>query len=158
MSHRYCGRDFPAEEIALIRALIAEDPPRSRAALSRLTCQALAWHTANGGLKDMSARVAMLRMHNDGLITLPPPRNRRPDARVRLSALSDPQPRLEATGRRAQTTDLVARAAQSPITAVERTHRALPLPRSYPLAGAQLRYLVYAAEQPVAALGFGAAA
>ncbi len=37
----------------------------------------------------------MLRMHNDGLITLPPPRNRRPDARVRLSALSDPQPRLE---------------------------------------------------------------
>jgi len=32
MSHRYCGRDFAAEEIALIRALIAADPTRRRAA------------------------------------------------------------------------------------------------------------------------------
>ena len=26
MSHRYCGRDFSADEIAQIRRLIAEDP------------------------------------------------------------------------------------------------------------------------------------
>ena len=32
MSHRYGGRDFAAEEIALIRALIAADPTRRRAA------------------------------------------------------------------------------------------------------------------------------
>jgi hypothetical protein len=158
MSHRYCGRDFQAEEIALIRALIAEDPPRSRAALSRLTCQALAWHTANGGLKDMSARVAMLRMHNDGLITLPPPRNRRPDARVRLSALSDPQPRLEqpAAALKPLTWSRVQHKAQSRLwnELIERYHY---LGHTL-LPGAQLRYLVYAAEQPVAALGFGAAA
>ena len=95
MSHRYCGRDFAAEEIALIRALIAADPTRSRAALSRLTCQALAWYKPDGGLKDMSARVAMLRMHADGLITLPPPRNPRPATCVCLSTLSDPQPPRE---------------------------------------------------------------
>ncbi|RKT47004.1 Druantia anti-phage system protein DruA [Thiocapsa rosea] len=158
MSHRYCGRDFQPEEIALIRALIAEDPTRSRAALSRFTCQALAWHTANGGLKDMSARVAMLRMHNDGLITLPPPRNRRPDARVRLSALSDLQPRLEqpAAELKPLTWSRVQHKAQSRLwnELIERYHY---LGHTL-LPGAQLRYLVYAAEQPVAALGFGAAA
>ena len=95
MSQRYCGRDFHTEEIAQIRALIAEDPTRSRAERSRLTCQALAWYKPDGGLKAMSARVAMLRMHADGLITLPPPRNPRPDARVRLSACSDWQPPIE---------------------------------------------------------------
>jgi hypothetical protein len=68
MSHHYCGRDFHADEIALIRQLIAEDPTRTRAELSRSTCRALAWRKADGGLKDMSARVAMLRMHEDGLI------------------------------------------------------------------------------------------
>jgi hypothetical protein len=62
MSHRYCGRDFSADEIAQIRRLITEDPSRSRAERSRLTCRVLAWYKVDGGLKDMSARVAMLRM------------------------------------------------------------------------------------------------
>jgi hypothetical protein len=35
VSHRYCGRDFHADEIALIRQRIAEDPARTRAELSR---------------------------------------------------------------------------------------------------------------------------
>ena len=72
MSHRYCGRDFHPSEIAAIRRLIAEDPSRTRAELSRLTCRVLAWYKPDGGLKDMSARVAMLRMQADGLIALPP--------------------------------------------------------------------------------------
>jgi len=39
MIHRYCGRDFHPSEIAQIRRLIAEDPGRTRAELSRLTCR-----------------------------------------------------------------------------------------------------------------------
>jgi hypothetical protein len=74
VSHRYCGRDFHGDKIALIRQLIAEDPARTRAELSRLTCRELHWLEADGGWKDMSARVAMLRMHEDGLIALPAPR------------------------------------------------------------------------------------
>jgi hypothetical protein len=70
---RYCGRDFSAEELTQIRQLISEDPKRSRAELSRLACHSLQWYKTDGGLKDMSARVAMLRMQDDGLITLPPP-------------------------------------------------------------------------------------
>ena len=34
-------------------------------------------HKPDGGLKDMMARVTMLAMHKDGLITLPPPRRGR---------------------------------------------------------------------------------
>ena len=158
MSHRYCGRDFQAEDIALIRALIAEDPARSRTALSRLTCQALAWHKADGGLKDMSARVAMLRMHNEGLITLPPSRGRPPDARVRITTLSDPQPRLErpATALRPLTWSRVREKAQSRLwnELIERYHYL----GHKPLPGAQLRYIIHCAEQPIAVLGFGAAA
>jgi hypothetical protein len=78
---RYCGRDFSEPELTLIRALIAEDPTRTRADLSRLACQALRWHKPEGGLKDMSGRVAMLRMQKDGLIQLPPPRCQRPKVR-----------------------------------------------------------------------------
>jgi hypothetical protein len=88
---RYCGRDFSESELALIRALIAEDPTRTRADLSRLACQSLHWLKPDGGLKEMSCRVAMLRMQRDGLIQLPPPRCPRPQARIRASVETDPQ-------------------------------------------------------------------
>ena len=59
---RYCGRDFSEAELTLIRTLIAEDPRRTRADLSRLACQAMHWLRPDGGLQDMSCRIAMLRM------------------------------------------------------------------------------------------------
>jgi hypothetical protein len=158
MTHRYCGRDFQTEEIARIRALIAEDPTRSRAELSRLTCQALAWYKPDGALKAMSARVAMRRMHADGLITLPPPRHPRPDARVRLSALSDPQPPIEQPA--AALGPLVFSRVREKVQS--RLYNELIARYHYlghtPLPGAQLRYLVLSAGRAVAALGFGAAA
>ena len=71
---RYCGRDFPDEELERIRALIAQREPRlHRSALSRAVCEALDWRKPDGGLKQMSARVALLGMQRDGLLTLPPP-------------------------------------------------------------------------------------
>ena len=71
---RYCGRDFPESDLECIRALLAQRNPRlSRQALSRALCEALDWRKPDGGLKDMSARVALLRMQRDGLLTLPPP-------------------------------------------------------------------------------------
>jgi hypothetical protein len=66
----------------------------------------------------MSARVAMLRMHEDGLITLPPPRNPRPDARVRLSALSDPHPLLAQPAEALRPLALLVRAREGSITPV----------------------------------------
>ncbi|MCY4646306.1 MAG: DUF4338 domain-containing protein, partial [Gammaproteobacteria bacterium] len=71
---RYYGRDFTTEEMALLRELIAGPPALNRHALSKEFCRRIGWHKPDGGLKDMMARVTMLAMHKDGLITLPPPK------------------------------------------------------------------------------------
>ena len=92
-SRRYCGRDFSVQEIEHVRRLIAADPTRNRAQLSRRVCDELGWLRADGRRKDMSCRVAMLRMHREGLITLPPPQTRNGNGRhrVRITSASDPQ-------------------------------------------------------------------
>ena len=71
---RYHGRDFTPGEMALLRALIAAEPPPTRHAPSREFCRRVGWLKPDGGLKDMMARVTMLAMHKDGLIALPPPK------------------------------------------------------------------------------------
>lgn len=88
---RYCGRDFTPQELEQIRKLIAEDAGRTRAELSRLTCRMLDWFKPDGGLKDMSCRVAMLRMAEDGLINLPPPRCKPPRQKISFTRQTDPQ-------------------------------------------------------------------
>jgi hypothetical protein len=158
MSVRYCGRDFSPEALSQIRQLIAEDPKRSRAELSRLTCRTLQWYKADGGLKEMSARVAMLRMQDDGLINLPPPRCQRPDPTVHLTDRTNPGLAIEqAAGTLAPIRlQRVQHKSDSRLwnEYIERYHylghKSLP--------GAQLRYFVYAQNQRIALLGFGAAA
>ena len=95
-SVRYCGRIFTAEELEMIRGLIASNPQLNRYVLSGLVCDRLGWLRPDGRRKDMSCRVAMLRMHRDGRITLPPPRKptggRKPPPR--LTAASAPRETL----------------------------------------------------------------
>ena len=67
----YCAREFSALDIQTIRDLIDQDPKLQRSALSRKLCQLWGWTKPNGGLKDMTCRVALLRMQADGLIELP---------------------------------------------------------------------------------------
>ena len=69
---RYCGRYFEAQELAQIIELIEQNPSKNRTDLSREVCRMLAWYKPDGGPKEMSCRVAMLRMQEDGLIQLPP--------------------------------------------------------------------------------------
>ena len=155
---RYCGRDFSEAELTLIRTLIAEDPRRTRADLSRLACQAMHWFKPDGGLKDMSCRVAMLRMQEDGLIQLPPPRRQRPETRIRISVETDPQTPIQAPVHALSGLQLrlVSTRADSCLwnEFIHRYHylgfKTLP--------GAQLRYWVMAGDRLVALLGFGAAA
>ena len=158
MSVRYCGREFSDDEIKQIKLLIAEDETRSRAELSRLTCQALGWYKPNGGLKDMSARVAMLRMQEDELIRLPPPRGKRPDPSVHLTARTEPgTPINQPAGTlRPLVLQRVQKRADSRLWN-EYTERYHYLGHK-PLPGAQLRYFIHAEDQPIALLGFGAAA
>ena len=157
---RYCGRLFSAQQLQLIRALIAEDASRSRAALSRLVCARLGWRRANGQLKDMSCRVAMLRMHRDGLLQLPPPRHRHGNGTLHRRRTAQAEPQVP----------FVARVDALPALQVRplADQREALLWREYvdryhylgytPLPGAQLRYLVTSGPQVLALLGFGASA
>ena len=89
---RYCGRDFNEDEILQIRRLIISNSGFHRAELSRHVCRILQWFKPDGGLKDMSCRVAMLRMHKDGIINLPPPLKAKPALRkLESTSATDPQ-------------------------------------------------------------------
>ena len=66
--HRYCGRRFDATELDTIRSLIEANGEATRAALARMVCEVLDWLRPDGRRKDMSCRLAMLRMHRDGLL------------------------------------------------------------------------------------------
>jgi Domain of unknown function (DUF4338) len=155
---RYCGRSFTPEEIACIRELCAT-PEISRYRLSREVCERLAWRAPNGRLKEMSCRVAMLRMQADGLFTLPTPRRTQPP-----TYRSDPDiDQAVSEPERPVPVDL----AQLRIEPVLHKRDSL-LWNAYiqryhylghqPLPGAQLRYFVYTGSHIVAALGFGASA
>lgn len=70
---RYCGRDFSGSDLELISALSRTLP--NRMAISRALCEQLDWRRPDGRLREMSARVALLRMEADGLLQLPPPQS-----------------------------------------------------------------------------------
>ena len=83
---RYCAREFTDDELHWIAQLIEASPHLKRAPLSRLVCQRLNWVRADGSLKDMTCRVAMLRMQADGAITLPPSQLRQQRRRASFPA------------------------------------------------------------------------
>ena len=72
---RYSGRVFDEQALEQIRALIQAHPGTSRQQLSYRVCEVFDWRKADSSLKDMSCRVALLRMHREGLIELPAPRH-----------------------------------------------------------------------------------
>jgi hypothetical protein len=119
----------------------------------------LDWRKPDGGLKEMSCRVALLRMHEDGLLPLPPPRNGNRNGRplVLRTAAGEPQPCQACSLAELGPLHLeLVSAAQSPLwnEYLDRYHYL-----GYaPLAGAQLRYWAYAGPRPVALFGYGAAA
>ena len=71
---KYSGRLFSQDELHQIRVLIADSPDASRTAISRVVCRLLNWRKVDGALKEVSCRVALLRMQDDGLLQLPPSR------------------------------------------------------------------------------------
>lgn len=158
---RYCGRQFTCSELEGLRQLIADHPTATRARLSRLVCERLGWRRDDGRLKDMSCRVAMLRMQDDGLLQLPPPRNGNNNGKpyLRRTLLAEPDPPLQVASPKELGElhlQLVTDRHDSHLhnEYLERYHYL----GYQPLPGAQLRYFVRADERIIALLGFGAAA
>jgi len=156
---RYCGRDFSKQELDLIRQLISENPSATRAALSRLTCQALDWYKIDGGSKEMSCRVAMLRMQDDGLIKLPAARHRHcPANNVQFTCATAPQPEINKPVDALAGVQLrIVMGRQQSRLWNEYIHRYHYLGYK-PLPGAQLRYFVISENNIIALLGFGSSA
>lgn len=160
-SRRYCGRVFSAAEIEQIRQLIAAHPTATRAHLSRLVCEHLGWEREDGGAKDMSCRVAMLRMHRDALLRLPPPRNGNNNGKPYLRRTPPAEP---GTPIRVASPRELGELELQVVTHRDQSHLHNEYLERYhylgyqPLPGAQLRYFVRAAGRIVALLGFGAAA
>jgi len=156
---RYCGRDFSVDDLLAITRLIEQNPTAKRAALSRQVCEMFDWVKPDGGLKDMTCRVAMLRMQADGVITLPASQMR-PRGRTEcvVTEATDAQsPLLQPVHELAPLTiHQVAGAANSRLwnEYIARYHYL-----GYtPLAGSQMRYFVFAGERLLALLSFGASA
>jgi hypothetical protein len=153
---RYCGREFTECELQLIERLIAGGANRYH--LSRRFCEEVDWRKPDGGLKEMSCRVALLRMHRDGHIVLPAPtrpaNNHLKKPNATLLALPCPEVLTKAGD---YTLDLhIVDGATSALwnEYIDRYHYL-----GYtPLPGAQLRYFVRSESRILALLGFSAAA
>lgn len=156
----YCGRHFSAADIETVRELMRRDPSLLRSPLSRQLCLLWNWTKPNGELKDMTCRVALLRMQADGLLALPPSRmaNGRRRPHFPPTAASDPQAPIDAPVHELGAIALrpVAGAFESRLwnELVARYHYL-----GYtPMSGSQMRYNVFAGGRLVACISFGASA
>jgi hypothetical protein len=157
-----CGQQFSAETFKWIQGTIEAEPDLSRVGLSRRVCGKLNWRSANGKLKEMSCRVALLRLERRGVIELgavksPAPKRKR---KAICEELSRPEP-IECSFRELGRVELVRVASADSEASrlwnqwMERYHYL----GSGPLCGAQLRYLISSAEAKyLGALAFSAAA
>jgi len=150
---------FDAAALEQVRGILRAHAGASRQQLSYRVCEALDWRKADGSLKDMSCRVALLRLHREGLIELPAPRRRFEPLRsyARRTPQGEPGAWLEAPLSALGTVrlELVERAGSALWNELIDRYHYLGYK---PLPGAQLRYFAYAGERLVALLGFGAAA
>ena len=155
---RYSGRDFSSNEIKQIRSLIKQNQTFTRSRLSKEVCQLFQWLKPDGNLKDMSCRVAMLRMHRDGIIDLPAPTHAKGSLKkINFTPATDPQTPITCAVNHLPPLRLQMVSKNDSALWNEYIERYHYLGYT-PLPGAQLRYFIFADQQIVALTGFGAAA
>jgi hypothetical protein len=85
------GRTLSGDDLAAVRALIAQHPDWHRTALSRHLCALWNWRNGAGRLKDMAARTLLLKLHARGLVELPPPQTRTGRPRAQAPPIFQPE-------------------------------------------------------------------
>ena len=68
---RVCKR-FSEDIIRRINLVVQTQPDLTRYRLSHIVCDWIGWKGQDGKPKDVSCRIAMLKLHNQGVIKLPP--------------------------------------------------------------------------------------
>ena len=140
---RISGLEFSDKLFERIRQTVQTEPEVSRSDLSRRICQWEGWRSANGRLRQMSCRVALLKLERQNTIHLPASRGR-PAVRRRVRRRAAPRQRRRYRLAELQPIELVlvgsadSQASRSWNELMERHH---PL-GSGPLCGQQLRYLI----------------
>ncbi len=160
-SHRrFSGREFTEQEIETIRAWISEKT-LCREHIARRVCQEFGWINAQGKLKTMSCKVALLRMHRAGLIALPSPKRPAPQRRKKTDAgmlLPLPQSLITLSAEQLRHVRLDVVQTQTDRAIYHQLLQAHHYLGAGSMAGAQLRYLARSGGEVVGALGFGASA
>lgn len=141
---RASGRDFGDEDIIAIQQVIDRRPDTSRRALSREVCEQLGWRSVDGKLKQMSCRVALLKLERGGQIRMRPAAvfGARRKRRTKEGVVEPAQ--MECGLEKVQPIELIrigsADSGQSQVwnELMDRYH---PLGQG-PLCGAQMRYLI----------------
>lgn len=157
---RLCGKPFGEQELSTIRKEIENSNPLLRSEIARRVCKALGWSDIMGKSKLMSARVALLKLHRDGHIELPPPRNGNGN---RTSFIQDdvilPQ-KTELIGTVRSLSGLCLQTVED--EQASKLFNGLVQKYHYlgyrPLPGAQIRYLIRYDKGIIGAISFGGAA
>lgn len=152
-----CGRDFSPSDIDWIRDQVDRIPDLNRVLLSRLFCRHAGWLKIDGGLKEMSCRVALLRLERSGLIRLPAPRTKNAAVKpVKRTRRGEPKADMRVDAGRAILSIEPVDKKTAPLwnELIDRYHY-LGHRR---MGGAQMRLFVRADGELVALLGFSAAA
>lgn len=158
---RFRGRLIREADGAFLRELIAQNPGLSRRRLSVKVCEAWHWVQPNGQPRDMVCRSLLLALHRAGHLQLPAPRCTPPNNAIthrRVAAVA-PGDTTSIEGTLASLGPLeialVRRAQGEPLFAhlLERHHY---LGYRRPV-GEHLKYLVWAGQRPIAALGWSSA-
>lgn len=142
---KICGRDFSSDVIKRIQETVDAEPGISRRALSLRVCEWLGWRGRNGKPKEMSCRVALLRLHRRKRIRLS-------SCRPKETVFQQGKPKqvsVEFAAVECALTDLGA-IEVVPIASDNREHSSIwnTMMEQYhylgsgPLCGAQIRYLI----------------
>jgi hypothetical protein len=158
---RYRGREIQPADAAFIQGLITENPGWSRRRLSAELCRAWHWVQPNGVLRDMVCRGLLLQLHRTGWIALPAKRSSPPNNVVARRAPAPTLPRWERP-RECRLGELgpveiqqVRRTAEESLFGqLMEAHHYL---RYTQPVGEHLKYLVWAGDDPIAALAWSSA-
>jgi hypothetical protein len=155
-----CGRLVTLADRDMIRELIATYPKAKRNELSRRVCLAWNWLKPDGGLKEMSCRVLLLKLHRANDIELPLPQSKNTNIRKRIAHTQEGDVKAPIVLPVGQLYPVRLRKVDSKQDSllwnelIERYHYL-----GYtPLPGAQIRYFIESPVGRLGAIGFSAAA
>jgi hypothetical protein len=158
---RFRGRDIGPAEVAWLRELIAQNPGLSRRRLSVRVCEAWQWRQPNGQPRDMVCRGLLLALHRAGHIPLPSPRCTPPNNAIRHRQVAevapgDTDPIEGSLGSLGPLEIRLVRRTEGEALFAHLLSRHHYLGYSRPV-GEHLKYLVWAAQRPMACLAWSSA-